>query len=642
MKNKVLRIVILFSIIGIGSFIALFYLNKEISAGEQRRELVFEDHVNNTSSLLKKKLDRKQNALLYLVKFFSASQNVSNEEFKAFSQALLDKGELSQICWKDTSEQFIYSTLESNKELCVQNSLIDNVEIIQNGEDQHLSLTEFATSYGGEQQGAVSIYFNLGSLFETPPSSYYEEVFITDVASDQLASYRLSNVESKEYLSSEIRELINLGSLKMIYFAKRPKVYDYFYGEYDAALISLLLFAITLMAGFYFWNSQARHEQIKNEVVKQTKKISKVNKKFETLNSRYRLALSASQVGIWDWDLTTNFMLCDEMIYIIYGFNKNETDQTALEIWQEAIHSDDKDRVRNHLIDCLKNKYKFDVEYRIRWPNQEIRYIRSIADIFYDEDNRAFRMVGANWDITEPKLMENELKRSNEDLDQFAYIASHDLREPLRGMRNFSQFLIDDYSDTLDEEGKGYLDVIQKLGKRLEKYLDSLLYFSRLGREKLAFKKTNLSELIPEIYNTYLDPSLKNIEIKYSSDLPSIVCDPIKLTKILGNLFQNAVRYNHSQVKIIELEYEQLGEDRHQFWVRDNGIGMKPEHWNRIFTIFKRLHPKDEYDQGSGLGLAMAKKAVEQHGGEIWVESSEVDQGSCFTFTIKEVSEFLG
>ena len=274
MKNKVLRIVILFSIIGIGSFIALFYLNKEISAGEQRRELVFEDHVNNTSSLLKKKLDRKQNALLYLVKFFSASQNVSNEEFKAFSQALLDKGELSQICWKDTSEQFIYSTLESNKELCVQNSLIDNVEIIQNGEDQHLSLTEFATSYGGEQQGAVSIYFNLGSLFETPPSSYYEEVFITDVASDQLASYRLSNVESKEYLSSEIRELINLGSLKMIYFAKRPKVYDYFYGEYDAALISLLLFAITLMAGFYFWNSQARHEQIKNEVVKLKKKFN--------------------------------------------------------------------------------------------------------------------------------------------------------------------------------------------------------------------------------------------------------------------------------------------------------------------------------------------------------------------------------
>ena len=145
------------------------------------------------------------------------------------------------------------------------------------------------------------------------------------------------------------------------------------------------------MAGFYFWNSQARHEQIKNEVVKQTKKISKVNKKFETLNSRYRLALSASQVGIWDWDLTTNFMLCDEMIYIIYGFNKNETDQTALEIWQEAIHSDDKDRVRNHLIDCLKNKYKFDVEYRIRWPNQEIRYIRSIADIFYDEDNQAWQ-----------------------------------------------------------------------------------------------------------------------------------------------------------------------------------------------------------------------------------------------------------
>ena len=642
MKSKILRILILFFIVGVSSFMSLQYLSNEMKNSEQRKSLIFKDHVNKVSLLLKKRLDQKNDALSYLMKFFAASNNVSYEEFVTFSKTVLKMSQLSQICWKNASTNSSYHIDDNLQGLCQKTSLIDRIEIVEAGEGNYLGLTEFTNSFGGDQKGAISIFFNLRSLFPPESKKYYEEIFITNIISDQMTSYKLSNVEAKEYIASEVRELVNLGSLKIIYFAKRPKSNKYFYGEYNAALIAFLLVVVSLLVSFYFWNSQTRHEQIQKEVVRQTKKISKANSRYEALNTRYELALSASQVGIWDWNLENREMICDEMVYSIYGLSKDKETQSAVDIFQNVIYKDDKNLVREHLIDCLKYKKKFSIEYRIKRSNQEIRYIQSIADIFYKEDGIATRMVGAIWDITESKTMENELKRSNEDLDQFAYIASHDLREPLRGMRNFSQFLVDDYSDALDEEALGYLDVIQKLGKRLENYLDSLLYYSRLGREKLAFKEVELAELIPEIHKTYLDPSVKNVEIRLPDNLPRIKCDPIKLTKILGNLFQNAIRYNHSDKKIIEVIYKKLGEDRHQFWVKDNGIGIKPEHWNRIFTIFKRLHPKDEYDQGSGLGLAMAKKAAEQHSGDIWVESSELGTGSCFSFTIKEVSELLG
>lgn len=219
--------------------------------------------------------------------------------------------------------------------------------------------------------------------------------------------------------------------------------------------------------------------------------------------------------------------------------------------------------------------------------------------------------------ITPLVLQTQELKRSNEDLDQFAYTASHDLREPLRGMRNFARFLEEDYFDRIDDDGRQYVKTIQKLGRRLESYLDSLLYYSKLGREEMGFKMVQLESLVEDIRISHLDSSQKNTIVSFSSSSPLIHCDPIKLTKVIGNLMQNAVRYNKQEIKTISITHSPLDDKKHQFWVKDNGIGIRSEDWARIFTLFKRLHPKERFEEGNGIGLTMAKKAVQRHEGDI-------------------------
>ena len=174
-------------------------------------------------------------------------------------------------------------------------------------------------------------------------------------------------------------------------------------------------------------------------------------------------------------------------------------------------------------------------------------------------------LVGGIQDINSRVLFEIELKASNEELDQFAYIASHDLREPLRGMRNFSQFLVEDYSDRLDEEGISYLNTIQKLAGRLEKYLDSLLFFSRLGRQSNSYSEVDLKQLLLEIAETYTSTSNNQIQVELEGEFTKIYCDPVKLQIIVGNLIQNAIRYNLNEVKLIRLKYQSLPGNYHQF-----------------------------------------------------------------------------
>ena len=228
------------------------------------------------------------------------------------------------------------------------------------------------------------------------------------------------------------------------------------------------------------------------------------------------------------------------------------------------------------------------------------------------------------------------LKKSYEDLDEFVYITSHDLREPLRGMKNFSDFLIEDYADKLDEDGRKYLETIKKLGGRIETYLDSLMFYSRLAREELHYQSVSLAELIENIKKSYMIDSQGKLKISFESKEVNLCCDLSRLTRILGSLIQNGVCYNLSEQKNIHISHQKMDNQLHLFSVKDNGIGMREEDWERIFKVFKRLHPKEDFGGGTGFGLTAAKKLVELHGGELWVESSHEGKGSVFSFTISE------
>ena len=240
-----------------------------------------------------------------------------------------------------------------------------------------------------------------------------------------------------------------------------------------------------------------------------------------------------------------------------------------------------------------------------------------------------------------------ELARSNSELDSFAYIASHDLKEPLRGIHNYSSFLIEDYADILNEDGVSKLQTMMRLTQRMEDLIDSLLHFSRLGRVELLMQKTDLNQVVRNVVDV-LKISLKetNVEIYIPRPLPIIPCDRVQVNELFTNLIGNAIKYNNKPEKVVEIGFldataTQDKEDNKEFpqspivfYVRDNGIGIRQKHLEVIFRIFKRLHAANKYGGGTGAGLTIAKKIVERHGGKIWVEST-YGEGSTFYFTLQ-------
>jgi two-component system, chemotaxis family, sensor kinase Cph1 len=229
-----------------------------------------------------------------------------------------------------------------------------------------------------------------------------------------------------------------------------------------------------------------------------------------------------------------------------------------------------------------------------------------------------------------------ELERSNKELDAFAYIASHDLKEPLRGIHNYSNFLIEDYGEIINAEGKAKLMTLIRLTQRMEDLIDSLLHFSRLGRVDLVMQPTNLNDEVHRILDMLsLRIEESGVEIRIPRPLPTVYCDRVQLGEVFSNLIANAIKYNDSPNKWIEIGYFDHPPRPITFYVQDNGIGIREKHFDSIFRIFKRLHGPSKYGGGTGAGLTIAKKIVERHGGTIWLDST-YGEGSTFYFTLQE------
>ena len=226
-----------------------------------------------------------------------------------------------------------------------------------------------------------------------------------------------------------------------------------------------------------------------------------------------------------------------------------------------------------------------------------------------------------------------ELARSNQELDDFAYITSHDLKEPLRGIANYSNFVIEDAGDKLDDDGRAKLQTIRRLTEHMETLLSTLLHFSRVGRTELAIQDTNLNVVLSEILES-LQVRLQelNVEVRIPQPLPTVCCDRVRVGEVFRNLITNAMKYNDKPHKWIEIGYR--NESCILFFVQDNGIGIPVQHRESIFRIFKRLHARDKFGGGTGAGLTIVKKIVERHGGRIWVEST-VGEGTTFNFTLQ-------
>ena len=254
----------------------------------------------------------------------------------------------------------------------------------------------------------------------------------------------------------------------------------------------------------------------------------------------------------------------------------------------------------------------------------------------------AHRYVGLIRDISERKRREQEreqlieaLKLTNQELDDFAYIASHDLKEPLRGLANNARFLEEDYREQLDDGGKSRLKRMRYLCLRMESLINDLLYVSRLGRQELAISDTDLNQVITEIVQL-MEPVLEeqHATIVVPRKLPRCECDHVRVQELFRNLITNAVKYNHSPVKRIEVGHlDQRSGHRNVFYVKDNGEGIDPRFHSEVFRIFKRLNAESDETKGTGSGLTFVKKIVERHNGSVWIESAP-GEGSTFYFTL--------
>lgn len=244
----------------------------------------------------------------------------------------------------------------------------------------------------------------------------------------------------------------------------------------------------------------------------------------------------------------------------------------------------------------------------------------------------------------ELKLLNEQLLLSNEELEEFAYAATHDLKEPLRAIKTYTHYIYDELSNELNDEIKNKLLRVQELIIKMRNLIDSLLFYSKVGNSEQKQENIDPTYLVSEAKNSLgLNFEEKSINVVIDNELPLIKGDSERLLVVFQNLISNAIKYNDNKVIDINIgstspekltqKPDKLDESQHIFYIKDNGIGIADRHHTKIFKIFKRLHLEDAYRGGTGAGLTIIKRVIERHGGLIWIDS-ELEKGTIVYFSI--------
>lgn len=349
-------------------------------------------------------------------------------------------------------------------------------------------------------------------------------------------------------------------------------------------------------------------------------------------------ALSAAEVGTWRADMKQGKVWVDANYARLCGLSESEIYGVPLEELYQIIHPDDRDRTIEQFKAASTAGLPHEVEYRIVLPDGKIRWLVARGLLVISDSGERNERVGSIVDITDTKETETELERrvtertaqlqaANEALQGFTYHVAHDLRAPLRSIGSASRMVQEDYGSALPPEAHALLDRQAEAASKLGRLIDDLLKLSRLSQAEMVRKRLDLSALAVEAARQarLAHPhSLVEVEIE-----PGLTgqADPNLLSLALGNLIENAVKYS-PRGGVIGVGRLPEG----AYFVRDQGIGIDPKYFEKIFEPFERLHRDDEF-QGTGIGLSNVRQVIERHGGRIWVES-EPGKGSVFYFTL--------
>lgn len=366
-------------------------------------------------------------------------------------------------------------------------------------------------------------------------------------------------------------------------------------------------------------------------------------------NQRYDLISRATNDIIWEWDVEKGLLVkANTGLSDFFGVEIGK-EQILFNAWKQLLHPDDYNRVIKKRNDSLRNKSNqyWEDEFRMQGHSGKYNYFYHKAFIVRNTDGQPIRLFGATQNITRRKedealLLElnkqlkqraDELAASNVELERFAYVASHDMQEPLRMITSFLQLFRKKYQEKIDDTAEQYLHFVMDGADRMKRLITDLLEYSRIGSNKGVAESIDINQLMKEVQEVFVNRIAECEATIVCKDLPVIMGNKTQLFQLFQNLVGNALKYIGKEKPIVIVSGQE--EDNHfLFSVEDNGIGIKPMFFDKIFVLFQRLHHKHQYS-GTGIGLSVCKKIVEKHGGKIWV-TSEPDKGSTFYFTISK------
>lgn len=426
------------------------------------------------------------------------------------------------------------------------------------------------------------------------------------------------------------------GSLKKIAHAKAPVLFEIrLAGDHRQTVYLHVEAAPKLGPGsrFSHWRlalfdvSEARRRQMLLEEV------------YEQLE----MASRAAALGVWNYDLNRGTATWNANLYRLLGLKPRQGHEDV-NLFFDFIHPEDR---KGNLadIEAVLAMHDSEVkgEFRVIRADGQTRWMAARGRIYRDGTGRPQRMSGVNYDITDRKRVEENVrltqlqmtaqlaktKRINEELSQYAYAVSHDLKEPMRAVRNYADFLYDDLAGTLGPEQKKYLQGLKAAVDLGDALIDDLLTFSRIGQTSPNKTRLRLADLIDEIASLLERPA--EVQVTVQPDCPPLTTDRTLLKQILQNLITNGIKFNRRSPKRIRIGWQTIPPNKVEIFVRDNGIGIAKQYHAQVFRIFQRLHTAKEFP-GTGIGLAIVNKAAGKLDGSVRLES---DPGKGSTFYVR-------
>lgn len=361
-----------------------------------------------------------------------------------------------------------------------------------------------------------------------------------------------------------------------------------------------------------------------------------------TLNVRQHIKNLQNQVvyiellgqsgGIWNWNRQTDEVQYAPKFREMLGFAGNDTDSFPenIKASRDRIHADDMAVFEERLANQQQTRKPFSVEFRMLDNKDRYRWFRTHAHTLFDHDGTPIRTAGTIFNIEDSKKYEHELQESNQELQRFAFAASHDLQEPLRAITGFSQLLQQRHTNSLDEKGQGYLRHIVEGVGRMKTLIDDILTLSRVGQSELEFAEIDLNDCVRTALQN-LSQTIQETEPEIQiGELGTVHGHEGFLVELFQNLISNAIKFRKAgQTAKINIDSRSDG-SRLNITVADQGIGISKSHHAQVFELFKRLHRREQIP-GTGIGLALCKRIVERHHGTISLLS---EQGEGATFRV--------